>query len=70
MAPVTPSYTIEKVLEAMLLLRQASNRASYQLRKKQTLVKLLNEVGLSLNDDYGKFYNVDIIEQLLCSMKL
>lgn len=64
MTPVTPSYTIAKVLEAMLLLRQASNRASYQVQKKQTLVKLLNEVGLSLDDDYGKFHNVEMIEQL------
>lgn len=64
MAPVTPSYTIEKVLEFMLLLKQASNRDTYQTRKKQTLVKLLNEVGLSLDDDYGKFHNVGMIEQL------
>ena len=62
--PETPSYTIGKILESMLLSKQACNQASYQLRKKQALVKLLTEAGLSLEDDYGKFHNVDMVEQL------
>lgn len=63
-ASSAPSYTIEKVLESMLLLKQASNKVYYQARKKQALVKLLNEAGLSLDDDYGKFHNVEMIEQI------
>ncbi len=62
--PTTPSYTIEQVLESMLSQRQASNSATYQKRKRQTIVKLLNEAGLSLESNYADFHNVEMIEKI------
>lgn len=60
----TTSYTIASVLESMLLLKQATNRPVYQNRKKQTIVNLLTNAGLSLEDDYLKFHNVEMIEKI------
>lgn len=60
----TTSYTIASVLESMLLLKQATNRPVYQNRKKQTIVSLLTNAGLSLEDDYFKFHNVEMIEKI------
>ena len=60
----TTSYTIASVLESMLLLKQATNRPVYQNRKKQTIVNLLTNAGLSLEDDYFKFHNVEMIEKI------
>ena len=60
----TTSYTIASVLESMLLLKQATNRPVYQNRKKQTIVNLLTNAGLSLDDDYLKFHNVEIVEKI------
>lgn len=60
----TTSYTIAKVLESMMLLKQATNRPVYQNRKKQTIVNLLTNAGLSLEDDYLKFHNVEMIEKI------
>jgi integrase len=60
----TTSYTIAKVLESMMLLKQATNRPVYQNRKKQTIVNLLTNAGLSLEDDYFKFHNVEMIEKI------
>lgn len=60
----TTSYTIAKVLESMLLLKQATNRPVYQNRKRQTIVNLLTNAGLSLEDDYFKFHNVEMIEKI------
>lgn len=57
-------YTIAKVLESMMLLKQATNRPVYQNRKKQTIVNLLTNAGLSLEDDYFKFHNVEMIEKI------
>lgn len=62
--PTTPSYTIEQVLESMLSQRQASNSESYQKRKRQTIVKLLSEAGLSLKNDYADFHNVEMVEKI------
>lgn len=62
--PEVSSYTIAKVLESMLLLKQATNRPVYQNRKKQTIVSLLTNAGLSLEDDYFKFHNVEMIEKI------
>ena len=62
--PQTPGYTIGQVLESMLSQRQASNSATYQKRKRQTIVKLLNEAGLSLESDYADFHNVEMIEKI------
>ena len=60
----TTSHTITKVLESMLLLKQATNRPVYQNRKRQTIVSLLTNAGLSLEDDYLKFHNVEMIEKI------
>lgn len=60
----TTSYTIASVLESMLLLKQATNRPVYQNRKKQTIVNLLTNAGLSLEDDYLNFHNVKMIETI------
>lgn len=60
----TTSYTIASVLKSMLLLKQATNRPVYQKRKKQTIVNLLTNAGLSLDDDYLKFHNVEIVEKI------
>ena len=60
----TTSYTIAKVLESMLLLKQATNSPVYQNRKKQTIVNLLTNAGLSLDDDYLNFHNVKMIETI------
>jgi site-specific recombinase len=62
--PITTSYTISKVMESMLLLKQAKNSAIYQTRKKQALVKMIEDAGLSLDDDYAKFHDVAMIEAL------
>lgn len=62
--PEVSSHTIAKVLESMLLLKQATNRPVYQNRKKQTIVSLLTNAGLSLEDDYLKFHNVEMIEKI------
>ena len=62
--PEVSSHTIAKVLESMLLLKQATNRPVYQNRKKQTIVNLLTNAGLSLEDDYLKFHNVEMIEKI------
>ena len=61
--PETSRYTISDVLES-LLLKKASNKSSYQRRKKQTIVRLLETAGLSLEDDYAKFHNVEMIKKL------
>ena len=60
----TTSYTIASVLESMLLLKQATNSPVYQNRKKQTIVNLLTNAGLSLDDDYLNFHNVKMIETI------
>lgn len=62
--PEVSSHTIAKVLESMLLLKQATNRPVYQNRKKQTIVNLLTNAGLSLEDDYLNFHNVKMIETI------
>ena len=60
----TSSYTISNILESMLLLKQATNSSVYQNRKKQTIVTLLTNAGLSLDDDYLNFHNVKMIETI------
>lgn len=62
--PTTPSYTIGQVLDNMLLQKSASNTQTYQTRKRQTIVNLLTNAGLSLDDDYAKFHEVSMIEKL------
>ena len=62
--PTTLNYTIGQVLDNMLLQRSATNTKTYQNRKRQTIVNLLTNAGLSLEDDYAKFHNVAMIEKL------
>ena len=62
--PQTPGYTIGQVLDNMLLQKSASNTQTYQNRKRQTIVNLLTNAGLSLDDDYSNYHNVSMIEKL------
>ena len=62
--PQMPSYTIGQVLDNMLLQKSASNTQTYQTRKRQTIVNLLTNAGLSLDDDYAKFHEVSMIGKL------
>lgn len=64
----TTTYTIGKVLDFLLLRKQATNTENYQNRKKQAIVKALEEAGLSLDDDYIKFHNVNTIENITKSI--
>ncbi|MBE6448104.1 MAG: site-specific integrase [Alphaproteobacteria bacterium] len=64
----TTTYTIGKVLDFLLLRKQATNTENYQNRKKQAIVKALEEAGLSLNDDYIKFHNVNTVEKITKSI--
>lgn len=63
-APMIPSYTIKQVLESLLSQKQASNTEVYQNRKKQAIIKLLTDNGLSLDNDYADFHNVEMIEKI------
>lgn len=64
----TTTYTIGKVLDFLLLRKQATNTENYQNRKKQAIVKALEEAGLSLDDDYIKFHNVNTVEDITKSI--
>ena len=64
----TTTYTIGKVLDFLLLRKQATNTKNYQNRKKQAIVKALEEVGLSLDDDYIKFHNVNTVKEITKSI--
>ena len=64
----TATYTIGKVLDFLLLRKQATNTENYQNRKKQAIVKALEEAGLSLDDDYIKFHNVNTVEKIIKSI--
>lgn len=58
----TPSRKISEVLDMMLL--KANNCDDEKRRKKNTITKLLNAVGISLDDDYAKFHNADAISAI------
>lgn len=64
----TTTYTIGKVLDFLLLRKQATNTKNYQNRKKQAIVKALEEAGLSLDDDYIKFHNVNTVKEITKSI--
>ena len=52
-----PSHKISEVLDMMLL--KANNCDDEKRRKKNTITKLLQAVGISLDDDYAKFHNAE-----------
>lgn len=56
-----PSRKISEVLDMMLL--KANNCDDEKRRKKNTITKLLQAVGISL-DDYAKFHNADTISAI------
>lgn len=62
--PAIPNYTIGQVLDNMMLQKSASNTKTYQNRKRQMIVNLLTNAGLSLDDDYSNYHNVAMIEKL------
>ena len=57
-----PSYTIQEIFNAMLL--KGNNKKASKDRKKNMIVKMLEEVGLSLKDDYAKFHDIKIIDRI------
>lgn len=57
-----PSRKISEVLDMMLL--KANNCDDEKRRKKNTITKLLQAVGISLDDDYAKFHNADAISAI------
>jgi integrase len=59
--PITPR-TISEVLEAWIF--NGQNCAKEQGRKRAAISKLIGEVGLTLKDDYSKFHNPDMIDQI------
>ena len=61
-SPSAPSRTIQEVLDIMLL--KGNNCNAEKLRKKNVIISLLKEVRLTLNDDYSKFHNIDIISKM------
>ena len=58
----TPSRKISEVLDMMLL--KANNCDDEKRRKKNTITKLLQAVGISVEDDYSKFHNADAISAI------
>ena len=58
----TPSRKISEVLDMMLL--KANNCDDEKRRKKNTITKLLQAVGISVDDDYSKFHNADTISAI------
>ena len=64
-APVAKSITprtISEVLEAWIFKDQ--NCAKEQSRKRAAIARLASEVGLTLDNDYSEFHNVDITDQI------
>ena len=57
-----PTHTIRKVFDAMLL--KGGNSKRVQIRKTNAFELMLQSVGLSWDDDYAKFHNVALIEEL------
>jgi len=57
-----PVRKISEILESMLL--KAGNKAEETARKKNTLEKLLKEVGLTVDSDYSELHNVKTIEAI------
>ena len=50
-----PSRTILEILDNMLL--KGNNCKTEQIRKRNAIIRLLKEVGLTVQDDYAKFHN-------------
>lgn len=57
-----PSRKISEVLDMMLL--KANNCDDEKRRKKNTITKLLQAIGISVEDDYSKFHNADTISAI------
>jgi len=58
----TPKHTIQEILDAMLL--KANNKKASNIRKKNIVIKLLSEVGLSPKDDYSKLHDIKVIDRI------
>lgn len=59
-APLSkPTHKISDILETMLL--KGNNCKAEQTRKRNTITRLLDVVGLKLEDDYSKFHTVETI---------
>lgn len=59
--PITPR-TISEVLEAWIF--DGQNCKKEQGRKRAAIAKVIGEVGLTIKDDYSKFHNPDLIDQI------
>lgn len=60
--PAPPSRTISEVLESMLFI--GNNCESEQIRKRNTITKLLATVSLKVEDDYSKFHTSSTINAI------
>ena len=60
--PLPPARTISEVLESMIL--KANNCPTEQINKRNKITKLLNDVGLKIEDDYAEFHNSKVIEAI------
>lgn len=58
----TPKHTIQEIVDAMLL--KANNKKASNIRKKNIIIKLLSEVGLSPKDDYSKLHDIKVIDRI------
>ena len=54
--PAAQPRKITEVLESMLL--KVNNGPEENIRKRSVITKLLNEVGLTLDNDYSEFHNI------------
>ena len=57
-----PKKPISEILDSMLM--TAANGKTETLRKRNTITRLIESVGLSLDSDYMDFYKADIIQKI------
>lgn len=60
--PSVSKRSIKEVLDAMLL--KANNCKAEEIRKNNNITEILKTVGLSLEDDYSSFHNVETLDKI------
>jgi len=60
--PAVQPRKISEVLESVIL--KVNNAPEETVRRKNVITKLLNEVGLTLDNDYSEFHDIGIIENI------
>ena len=61
--PAPKPMKISEVLESMLL-KKAKNAEGTNIRKERTIIRLLKEIGLTLDDDYSKFHDINTMKSI------